>query len=345
MYLNISEEFWKSKKIDTLSLIVTQECNLNCFYCYVDKKKIDMTNSVLNAGIEFLFKTKGDNKRIAFVGGEPSMKIDLVAKGIDLAKHFGRYYNKKIETIINTNGTILNQKILNIYQQADFISISIDGNKDSFNFRSGPNNEDFFYKVLKNFNLIKKAFPEKIIINKVISSNNYKNLIEDASFIFSLEPNRVFFNIAAGDQGWDNKKVEDFFEKIRELTEWMSQHSKKRIIRKTFQSFFEENEPECSLASLAVSPNGDIYHCEFLANLKQDLLGNVKKEVFRKDFLSCEFDPQKRRCREALCRQCEQACLSANFSYKHSNKKTSLLSISCLKRARGFYSFFTQKDI
>ena len=118
---NLNEEIKKElikpyfkKKFRGTRLVVLnmgRRCNLNCNYCHVgDLKEEDrvMSYKVAKKTIKRVLELDEKNRRVVFHGSEPLMNFDLIKKIVD-------YSNKKTKTIefsIQTNGTLLNNKIV-----------------------------------------------------------------------------------------------------------------------------------------------------------------------------------------------------------------------------------------
>lgn len=91
------------RKIENLRISVTSKCNLNCFYCHNEGKKIDsdkllsqeeiakMVNAFYQLGI----------KKIKITGGEPLLRKDI-SEIINTMPHF-------IDISMTTNGTFLHK--------------------------------------------------------------------------------------------------------------------------------------------------------------------------------------------------------------------------------------------
>lgn len=112
-------------------LHITNNCNLNCRYCYINKNNIDMDFDIAKDTIDKLViscREKKFNKIVlSFSGGEPLLKIDLINKIIN--------YCNNIESIsfsyrILTNGILIDDRVIKLVKENDIdIRISLDGVK------------------------------------------------------------------------------------------------------------------------------------------------------------------------------------------------------------------------
>jgi len=305
-------EIITNKNLTSLSLLVTLKCNLSCDYCYVFQKDIFMDFETGKNAIDFFLVSAGEEKRITFLGGEPLLNLPLVEKLLDYIEIKKRCSNKKIITLINTNGTILNKKIIDVLSKIDIIVISFDGIKSSNDlnrrFYSGNGTFDI---ISKNLNILLKKFPDKIILNKVISSSNVKYLYDDFIFLSGLKLFRVSILLAAGDHYWDKNKLRLLESSFNNLSKYFNKNpSYKHIIR----PLEESSSPVCILSHLSCSPEGNFYPCEFLYFLGGESIGSLQN--IKKEFIRCTFSEQNPLCKSHKCLNCADICKRKDFKRK-----------------------------
>lgn len=134
---------WKSGMSQSLTFIVTEDCNLRCKYCYITHKSSNKRMSfetakkfidyVLNENIKYQ-----DAVVLDFIGGEPLLEIELIDKICDYfkietyKKNNQWFWNYRIN--ICTNGVNYSddriQKFLNKNYGKVSLSITIDGIKE-----------------------------------------------------------------------------------------------------------------------------------------------------------------------------------------------------------------------
>lgn len=83
---------WHSDRAQTVTFIVTEDCNLRCKYCYITHKS---STSVMTYEMGTLFIDKllesdemrgNDSLILEFIGGEPLIEINLIDKLVDYFK-------------------------------------------------------------------------------------------------------------------------------------------------------------------------------------------------------------------------------------------------------------------
>lgn len=124
-----------------VELVVTEECNLGCKYCYMSNKNTYMTKETLHDfkdNIHKMMEQYGCSKyHISYFGGEPLLNWELVKYAIPFFNEDSRLESQ----VLITNGVLLtNNDILDfIYSNNCGISMSFDGIWNDINrpFRNG----------------------------------------------------------------------------------------------------------------------------------------------------------------------------------------------------------------
>jgi len=125
-----------------LLLSLTEQCNLRCTYCYYNEtqesRTLVMSDEVLeksiSVAIDRTIALRHDFFNITFFGGEPTLRMDAIYKGVRLAKKMVRERRAELPEefellfAVNTNGTLLNDRILAFFKREKFrIFLSLDG--------------------------------------------------------------------------------------------------------------------------------------------------------------------------------------------------------------------------
>jgi uncharacterized protein len=177
--------------VEYLVLQVTQQCNLRCKYCpysgtYYNREHNDkcMDIEIAKKAIDFYIKHSYDIKtlNIAFYGGEPLIKYELIKKLVEYAKTMSD--GKEVLFHMTTNATLMNGEVIEFLVKNDFrLAISIDGPKDLHDKnRENINGKGSFETVIRNVELIKKNYPEyikNVMLNCVLDPSNDLGCIND----------------------------------------------------------------------------------------------------------------------------------------------------------------------
>lgn len=130
----IDKKTFSPKKLNKITLHVTNGCNLKCKYCYANEGTYNtpvglLTKETANDFINFCQHSFEKVERIMFFGGEPFINIDIMSYICESfhKKHDSGEIQYTPTFGVITNGTLLNEKIIKfIKKHISSITISID---------------------------------------------------------------------------------------------------------------------------------------------------------------------------------------------------------------------------
>lgn len=167
-----------------MTLEINQKCNLRCKYCYVTNKDgKEMSFVTAKKAIDYALveanQFSDNTLQINFIGGEPLLSFELLAKIINYVE-----VSKKtthIKYSISTNGMLLSNTIMKYFKKHNFmIKVSLDGTEDSNDInRVDLLGNGSYEKVISKLSLLKEYEIETgniIQVTNVIVKNNYKNI-------------------------------------------------------------------------------------------------------------------------------------------------------------------------
>jgi uncharacterized protein len=165
---------WEEGKAKNITFIVTEDCQLQCKYCYLVGKnnlhKMDFETA--RKSIDYLLQDRNyfseTSVILDFIGGEPFIEIDLIDKICDYFKI--RAYETDHPSFnsyrfsFSTNGLLYNdpkvQKFIAKNAAHLSIQITIDGTKEKHNLqRVYPGGKGSYDQVVKNVPLWISQFP------------------------------------------------------------------------------------------------------------------------------------------------------------------------------------------
>lgn len=164
-------KYYLEKKIQKLTLQITQDCNLRCKYCvyggmYESRPhtKNIMSFETAKKAIDYVFNHSTETKALnfGFYGGEPLLEIDFVKKCIDYINAAAAKHDKTVTFSITTNGTLLTVDIYEVFakNKVDML-ISIDGTKTSHDSsRVFPDGSGSFDIIMENILAIQAKYPD-----------------------------------------------------------------------------------------------------------------------------------------------------------------------------------------
>lgn len=165
----------------TVWLHISNQCNIACSYCYLNKDKRDMTVETGQKIIEKVFETaqrhQCDEIKLKYAGGEPTLNFSLIQDLHHQATAFSTKTGIKIEGVVLTNGiNLTTDRVQYIKDSGLDLMISLDG-IETFNdiHRHNKNNKGTFRSVTKN---IERVIAYGILpqISITLSSLNAKGL-------------------------------------------------------------------------------------------------------------------------------------------------------------------------
>ena len=274
-YLNENDckKMFAKSNASQLILILTEECNLRCKYCiysdnYADYKTYSekkMTFEVAKEAIDYymeLHEEKAINGyrdcgKICFYGGESFLEFKLMEKIVNYCKR------KKYDVIYNvtTNGTIMNDEIINLIIHNNFIvSFSLDGTKSNHDRnRVFCDNSGTFDILMNN-------------IRKLQEEKHKRNISQYISFVCCF------------DSYTDMEKILEFFEDNKDLFDLHNVIFNEIYKYGTeYYNFCEKNHNEGTLLE-----DKDTFS-KSVAKLGHDFLNNELLEIKSNDTLTSLF--------------------------------------------------------
>lgn len=333
-----------SKNIKTVTLTLTQNCNLACSYCYEHNKASSaMSFQTAKTIIDREIAESGEFENIEFdlFGGEPFLEIDLIQKIVDYL--CTKKAEKDCIAFITTNGTLVHgaiQRWLQARTSCLVCGLSLDGTKEMHDRNRSNSYDSIDWQFFKN------TYPQQDV-KMTVSRETLPNLAEGVIDLHT-KGFLVSCNLAYG-MDWSDPQNREILE--RELN--------------TLIEYYLENpnvEP-CSMLEMGISNvgiqeqdalrycgagismtaydvNGEKYPCQFFMPLSVgDEKARLAKDiVFPKDVIPAEcLDPK---CRDCVLKSACPNCYGSNYAstgsiYKRDNSMCTLTKI--MMKARSYF--------
>jgi uncharacterized protein len=290
---------WTGKMPKSLCLIISQDCNLRCGYCYADHGSFGGTKKMMSfdtakLGID---KILGKNFKnfVLFFGGEPFMNFSLM---MDIEK-YGREIGFDINYSTITNGTVINNAIEEfIEKKISFLGLSLDGTKEINDVQRSGDVESVHDMAVETIERLKsKKYP--LAIKCIATKNSINNVAKIAEYISSL--------------GVDSIAIADV-SRIPQDSKFFLSDSEFEIFAKELSDVVVNNLNQLVLGNktaiiypvfsilrllitktkaihicsagreyVAVTADGDVYPCHEFVGIKEFKMGNVHDEDFPGD--------------------------------------------------------------
>lgn len=289
---------------DFLILNLTGGCNLACKYCFAEitKDYQTMTFDVARKAIMNMIDQENDSEEysIYFFGGEPLLEKELIKQITEYAYNLvvGEQH-KKVNFLINTNATLVDETIVQLFKQYDFkVTVSLDGPMNYHDrnrvYHSGRGS---FNKVMEGVELLKNNEIRTDL--RATFSPETQDLVSNFIFFESVKlPYAYSFTINSEyklnkketlfeeDQfktiGRELRKVMDFFyTKIRnEETIYYTGLNRRLSVLKYKQK--RTYSCEAGRKSMTVDEQGNYFACQNMIPYKQTIMGNVDTGIYEK---------------------------------------------------------------
>lgn len=331
------------KKINKVTIIVTEKCNLRCTYCYVNKDiGLTIDDKVIDNLNDFLINLKNKYDipylTVDLFGGEPLLEWEKTKRIINIVNNF-----MKKERIIGnislfSNATTFTEKkLLFLKENKVNIPISLDGGKSTHDkCRIYPNGKGSYENALKGIKLYCKIYNKNLnecCFKFMLSPDNIGLVIDSIKELMKDGIYKINSSIIRDDI-WNKENLlnlKKFYNKyITFLTEsfFSSTPFLDTGLLVPYYNIIDGRKTFCSAGktSLTIVPNGDIYPCQRLYNNRfiKTKMGNIFYGVDDYNSISniytCfshDISPKCRNC--DLYGVCYGQCFSAIMEAGHKN--------------------------
>lgn len=301
-----------NNKLQRITLVVTEKCNLRCTYCAYSGKyqfhrkhsKKNMNVEMMKKAVDFYFSKSSANneKNISLYGGEPLLNFGLIKECVNYIK---KTYSTIAKFNMTTNGTLLNKKNIKFLVQNQFsLLISIDGPKEIHDrYRVFKNGKGTFNCIIKNLRTMKSMYPEyynnKVRFNMVLAPPLDFDKLNEFICEIDVKPSSIkfsrvnthftnFFNQFSQEQMIDFKKskiktMDSFNRKLvesKELNEVEKNMFRQRFLfihRRDMEKLSSKvpSNGQCMIGerSLLINTNGNFNFCTRIDDVFN--LGNI----------------------------------------------------------------------
>lgn len=276
--------------ISLMYLIITDECNFACKYCFEKGNKRysrPMDKSTIVNAMDFLQKLVDPKEKvikIVLYGGEPLLEKDLVKFIIiDEKQRIQSLYNIDIQFEIITNGSCITEEIAKIFFDNNVnVSVSLDGWENLHNYnRIGRNAKPTFNHAIRGFKTL-KCFHCEPGISCTVTHDNI-NFLDEIVRYFSkeLKPSAIGINpqldknFSPGAEKVSSSLIKAF-EAARE--EGLYEDRIMKLIKPFVEQYVSLGDCGAYGNQIIIFPNGDIGCCHALNN-KENIIGNINDNL------------------------------------------------------------------
>ena len=333
--INIPPTFAEVGIVKSLCLMVAQDCNLRCKYCFGEGgsyggKRAVMSEEVGKRAVDFIIENSRNRRHceIDFFGGEPLINFKTVKAVTEYVRKRELETNKIFKLTLTTNGMLLNDEAIQWLNDNNIsLVLSLDGRKEIHDaMRPDSTGHGSYDKVLKNFRkLVESRNGENYYLRGTYTKNNLDFTedvldLKDKGFdILSVEP-VVLKDSPLGFTEADLPRINEEYDRLTAAYLKRYQEGKGFFF---FHFNMDLSNGPCVAKRLsgcgagheyfAVDVNGDLYPCHQFVGRDKYKLGNVftgvKDEQNWSDYFRQSHVLNKPKCRDCWARfYCSGGC-------------------------------------
>lgn len=356
----------------SLTLIVTERCNLRCSYCYCSKSDADMSLEVARRAIDIALSDspwapEADGIGFDFIGGEPLLRADFIGECLDYAhaQLKGHRFEKSHSAGATTNGLLYDtlpvQRLL-ASNRCFSLSMTIDGPARIHDAaRRYPDGRGSHADVIEAAKLWLKQFPGPTTSTKVTLGRETVADLAEAVLYLLLELKVPTVNANAVFEGpWGEADAQVFEGQLLRLGRGMIAAGLPldrcslfaKHIGGPFPALEDGTWCGCGKWMLAVSPDGGLYPCNRFApsGTRRDPLpvGDVFAGID-----AAKLAPFSALCRSQQepdeCRACEAKggcawCKGHDYDEGHLETRSTSLCLMHKARVRANRALWAEAD-
>jgi len=301
---NIRTKYTGKPRINLMYMVLTDECNFQCKYCFVEQlipnnhKNMYMNTNIAEMAINLFAQLSNGTKSpsIIFYGGEPLLNVETFEYSlikISKLKEQGEL-PKDTKISIVTNGSCITSEIIDIITSHNVsVSISLDGPQEIHDSaRVTYGNKGTYKFAIDAIHKLKNAGINPGV-SCTISKYNYKDLEAINSWLVNdLEINGLGYNLPHSTPAFpDNeeitriasKKLTRIYESNRKIGVYEDRMMRK--IRSFVQKTIHPYDCAGCGQQLVISPDGDVGVCHAYLGIKKYFIGQINSLI--------EFHPEE----------------------------------------------------
>lgn len=207
---------------DSASILVTENCNLRCTYCFEHHNDAKMSEEVAEQALYFLahnaVKNNNDTFHAMIFGGEPLLNIDIIEyifkRGLEIADEL----HVRFTSNIITNATVMNDHIFSVLKKyrdlVDLnIQLSVDGIQEvQDRYRVTINGKGSFHMVEKNIPRFQEIYDNnpddrRLSIHGCVNHDTLPQLYNGYRFFKDILHFKQIWFLAIAEEDWTDDDV------------------------------------------------------------------------------------------------------------------------------------------
>ena len=302
----------------------TNQCNLQCKYCYEgkEKRKTFMDEMVAEASIKWILSWMNENGEnetlIRFHGGEPTLNMPVIRY---IITELGKYSEYEFNYELTTNGYYLTEEDISfLTHHMSSLSVSMDGNQiNNDQYRVTENGRGTFERVFDNAIKMNKL-SRNVSIRMTIKPCQVKNMLENIMFFVRAGFKSIAIALDIWDDDWTMELLDEIESVYKELQKKLTQEEYDDVeINNVFRTELKKRKCEGGVNGFQINADGNLYPCTYTVGDIEYACGSVFKGI----------DDKQIKCFEKIyampikaCEGCTnyEGCMSVRCKYINKKK-------------------------
>jgi uncharacterized protein len=279
----------------SLTIMPTMKCNFDCIYCYESHEGASMDKETASNIANYISKI-AKNKQgisIAWFGGEPLLKFDIMKYINEKAIKMCEEYKNNFSSSISTNGYLLTLDKAVLFDQLKIrnVQITLDGPAEYHNkYRPLRGGKPTFQTIFNNIEGFLKFTKEASVNLRVnVGPDNYNKIPKLLDMFETLPKDRIKVYFRWIFQGSEvqkeihrevmNFRDKDSYEKLAKLYYCAGEKGFKIFLPIVSESVYCNYD---TISSILIGPKGEIYPCTVDVREGSEF-GRITEEDFEYD--------------------------------------------------------------
>jgi uncharacterized protein len=280
----LNSYFFRERRVEPMELsgftvILTDQCNFDCAYCYQQRGKQRLEFSVLIRAIDFFHSFFGPECSISFYGGEPLLAFNELKQTVEYVERLSKKNDHKIRYSLTTNGSRLDEDILRFLDEHEFsMTLSFDGLAQDISRKKG------------SFDCLVSLIPQilarpriSLLTNSVFSSETIGYLSESVKYIIRLGVPKLDVGLAHKPP-WTSSSFLRLKEEMARVGEYF-ESSYKNLQDVPWPDFYKEPEKAvyrcpAGLNQMVLSAQGTLWGCVVFSYYFREKKGTTEYQKF-----------------------------------------------------------------
>lgn len=296
----------RDKQFQSLYLISSTSCNLDCDYCFYRSSASKSLSQHQNMNFDVAKKALLNFKRIVqgnvkksdywqqvtFYGGEPLLNKNMLYQAIPFARE---NFDEDTNLVINTNGVLIDKDDIKLFKDNSVeVQISLDGDKEKHDLHRKTQNGDPTYGIV--INNMKKILESGVKVLPMITATD-DNIDGFSDRIYSIVKelgiddyavNVLITNSFKVNDDYTDKLAREMLMAYRNFGNIASDYAFVELYNRLLGIDKTLSKNSCgSSRKITVFPNGKVFACQALEKVQQNYMGTLSDDYIESPNWEC----------------------------------------------------------